>query len=315
MALENKNSVSIVISAYNEEGNINQLYTELTKVMKEVKIDYYEILFINDGSSDNTFKTCKELMEKDKNVKIFDFERNFGHEIAMTAGLDNAKYEAVIFMDCDMQHPPYLLKEMIEQWQNGFDVVLTKIKTNYQKSFTRNIVVKTYYYILNLLSDVKIPHSTPDFRLIGKRYVDILKTMDEQERMFRGMLNWLGAKNAKIIEFNAPKRFSGKTHYNFSSSLKLAINSIIQFSIKPLRLAMYLGILSAFFAILLSIYVLFEYFTAAKVVNGYTSIVMLILLFSSVQLIILGIFGEYLGRIHLEVKNRPLYFGKKWEQK
>jgi polyisoprenyl-phosphate glycosyltransferase len=310
-----KKSVSIVISAYNEEGNIEKIYEELTKIIKQTSITQYEILFVNDGSSDKTFEICKKLMQQDKSIKIFDFERNFGHEIAMTAGLDNAIYEAVIFMDCDMQHPPYIAKEMIEHWQSGFDVVLTKIKTNKQKSFIRNVVVKFYYYILNLLSDVKIPHSTPDFRLISKRYIDILKTMDEQERMFRGMLNWLGVKNAKIIEFNAPKRFSGATHYNFKSSLKLAINSIIQFSIKPLRFAMYLGICSALIAILLSIYVVFEYFTNAKVVNGYTSIVMLILFFSSVQLIILGIFGEYLGRIHLEVKKRPLYFGQKWEQK
>jgi dolichol-phosphate mannosyltransferase len=174
--------------------------------------------------------------------------------------------------------------------------------------------VNIYYLILNLLSDVKIPRATPDFRLIGRRYIEILKRMDEQERMFRGMLNWLGTKNAKILEFKAPKRFSGESHYNLRASLRLAINSIIQFSIKPLRLATYLGVLFAFFGIIFGFYVLYDYFAYSKPTTGYTTIVLLIILFSSSQLIILGIIGEYIGRIHMETKKRPLYFAKKWQR-
>ncbi len=306
--------ISIVVSAYNEEGNVMELYKELTKVLQQADISLYEILFVNDGSKDKTFEICHSIIMEDERVKIIDFERNFGHEIAMTAGLDNAKGEAVIFMDADLQHPPAIIPDMIKHWKEGFDVVLTRILKNDQKSLFRTFIVNIYYFILNLLSDVKIPRATPDFRLIGRRYIDILKRMDEQERMFRGMLNWLGTKNAKIIEFNAPKRFSGETHYNFRASLKLAINSIIQFSIKPLRLATYLGVLCAVFGFLFGVYVLYEYFAYSKPATGYTTIVLLILLFSSVQLIILGIIGEYIGRIHLETKKRPLYFAKVWQK-
>jgi glycosyltransferase involved in cell wall biosynthesis len=306
-----KGLISVVISAYNEEGNIPKLYEELTKNLEG---ENYELLFVNDGSKDGTFTECEKLLKADERVKIVDFERNFGHEIAMTAGLDYAEGEAVIFMDADLQHPPEILPQMIKHWKEGFDVVLTRILKNEQKSFLRNFLVNIYYFILNLLSDVKIPRSTPDFRLIGRRYVEILKTMNEQERMFRGMLNWLGTKNCKIIEFSAPKRFSGETHYNFKASVKLAINSIIQFSIKPLRLATYLGIFFAMFAVLFGFYVLYEYFALSKPASGYTTIVLLISVFSSVQLIILGIIGEYIGRIHLETKKRPLYFAKKWQR-
>lgn len=308
MEKENKNGlVSVVVSAYNEEGNIEKLYNELKKTLQGIN---HEILFVNDGSRDNTLKLCTKFANEDEKVKVVDFERNFGHEIAMTAGLDYAKGDAVIFMDADMQHPPEILLQMIKAWHEGYDVVLTRILKNEQKSFLRTLIVNIYYFILNALSDVKIPRSTPDFRLIGRRYIEILRRMDEQERMFRGMLNWLGVKNAKIIEFTAPKRFAGKTHYNFKASLKLAINSIVQFSIKPLRIATYLGAISAFFAVFFGIYVFYEYFAYSKAATGYTTTVLLILFFSSVQLIILGIVGEYIGRIHLEVKKRPLYFAK-----
>jgi glycosyltransferase involved in cell wall biosynthesis len=315
MEIENKNTLSIVVSAYNEEGNIIKLYEELTNVLSTLNLQDYEILFVNDGSKDKTFELCNNLMEGDARVKIIDFERNFGHEIAMTAGLDNAVMEGVLFMDADLQHPPQVIPEMVKNWQDGYDVVLTRILSNKQKSWLRSLIVRFYYFILNFLSDVKIPPATPDFRLIGRRYVDILKRMEEQERMFRGMLNWLGFKNAKIIEFNAPNRFAGKTHYNFSASLKLAINSIIQFSIKPLRLATYFGILCAITALIFGLHTIYEYFAFQKPASGYTTIVFLISFFASVQLIILGIIGEYIGRIHLETKKRPLYFAKKWERK
>lgn len=297
--------ISIVVSAYNEEGNITKLHEELIKNLHGLN---YEILFVNDGSKDGTLAICSELTTKDERVKVVSFERNFGHEIAMTAGLDYACGEAIIFMDADLQHPPSLLPQMIKEWQNGNDIVLTRILKNDQKSLFRKVIVSAYYFILNLLSDIEIPKATPDFRLIDKKFADILRRMNEQERMFRGMLNWIGTKNAKIIEFEAPKRFAGKTHYNLFASLKLAINSIVQFSIKPLRIASVLGILLAIFGFLFGMFVMFEYFAFSKPATGYTTIVLLIIIFSSIQLIILGIIGEYIGRIHIESKKRPLYF-------
>jgi dolichol-phosphate mannosyltransferase len=308
---EKKSYISIVVSAFNEEGNILKLYEEIIRNLKiSPQIKEYEIIFVNDGSKDRTLEICTELAKKDKSVKILDFERNFGHEIAMTAGLDYASGDAVIFMDADLQHPPSYIPLMIKEWVNGYDIVLTKILKNDQKTFLRTIVVSAYYRILNFFSDIEIPKATPDFRLIGRRYMEILRNMNEQERMFRGMLYWLGAKNAKILDFEAPKRFSGKTHYNFRASLKLAINGIVQFSIKPLRIATYLGLISATFALLFAGFILFEYFAYKKAASGFTTTVLLISFFSSVQLVILGIIGEYVGRIHLETKKRPLYFSK-----
>jgi dolichol-phosphate mannosyltransferase len=310
-----KRKVSIVISAYNEEGNIEVLYKALKAELLNANLESYEILAVNDGSRDKTLEICTKLSQEDENFKVIDFERNFGHEIAMTAGLDYASGDAVIFMDADMQHPPKLIPEMIKHWQEGYEVVLTRILKNEQKSWARSLIVKIYYLLLNFFSDVKIPPATPDFRLIGKRYIEILRKMDEQERMFRGMLNWLGTKNVKVIEFEAPERFSGTTNYNFRASMKLAVNSIVQFSIKPLRIATYLGILVAIFAFFFASFVLFEYFAYSKPATGYTTIVILISIFSSVQLIILGIIGEYIGRIHIETKRRPLYFAKLIQKK
>ena len=305
-----KRSISIVISAYNEEGNVEILYQNLKQELAKCDLDSYEIIFVNDGSKDGTLEICKNLVNKDETVKIVDFERNFGHEIAMTAGMDYATKEGILFMDADMQHPPSLVPEMIKNWQEGYEVVLTKILKNEQKSLLRSLIVWFYYFVLNVFSDIKIPPSTPDFRLLGKRYVDVLKGMKEQERMFRGMLNWLGAKNVKILEFDAPKRFSGVTHYNFKASMKLAINSIIQFSVKPLRFASYIGLILAFLSFIFAGFTIYEYFAYSKSATGFTTIVVLILLFSSIQLIILGIIGEYVGRIHMETKKRPLYFAK-----
>lgn len=310
LAMEKKESVSIVVSAYNEEENIERLYNELSKIMMACGLAWYEILFVNDGSLDKTFEACFSIALIDENVKVIDLERNFGHEIAMTAGLDYARGEAVIFMDADLQHPPAYIPQMIEAWKNGSETVLMKITDNEQKSAVRKILVSGYYSILNFMSDVTIPKSTPDFRLIGKRYIEALKRMNEQERMFRGMLNWLGTKNTSIIEFKAPNRKFGKTKYNFSVSLKLALNSIIQFSIKPLRLATYIGAFLAISGILFASFTLFKYFVYKIPATGMDAIVMLILFFAAIQFVTLGIIGEYIGRIHLETKRRPLYFAR-----
>lgn len=303
-----KKSVSIVVSAYNEEGNIEPLYKELKKVLASVKLEKTEIIFVDDGSSDKTYAKCKALQKKDAEIKIVHLKRNFGHEIAMTAGMDYATGEAVIFMDADLQHPPFYIKEMIEAWQNGSEIVLTKRVDNADASALYKFCAKTFYWLLNLLSDTKIPEKTPDFRLIDRKYIDFLKNFNEQDRLFRGLLSWIMPNDkVKVIDFVAPERLSGESKYNFSKSMQLALSSIVQFSVKPLRFSIYLGLITAFIAALLGMYVIVEHFVMHRPTPGYATIMTTIVFIGSVQLIVLGIIGEYIGKIHLEVKKRPLY--------
>lgn len=303
-----RNSVSIVVSAYNEEGNVEPLYKELKKVLKEVKLDKAEIIYVDDGSNDKTYDKCKALQKKDKQVKIVHLKRNFGHEIAMTAGMDYASGEAVIFMDSDLQHPPVYIKQMIEEWQNGSDIVLTRRVDNVDTSAFYKFCAKSFYKILNMLSDTKIPEKTPDFRLIDRKYIDFLKGFNEQDRLFRGLLSWIMPNDkVRVIDFVAPERLSGESKYNFGKSLQLALNSIVQFSVKPLRFSIYFGMFTAFIAGLLGLYVIAEHFVMHRPTPGYATIMVTVIFLGAVQLIVLGIIGEYIGKIHMEVKKRPLY--------
>lgn len=309
-----KKLVSIIISAYNEEGNLVELYKQLLDEIKSITNIDFEFIFVNDGSVDDTLLILRALASKDHRVRIVNFSRNFGHEVAMTAGLDYSRGDAVIFMDADLQHPPKLIPQMIEKWLQGHDIVLTKIISIQDKSWLRNIFSLIFYKITNLFSEIKIPPRTPDFRLIGKKYIDALKDMRESSRMFRGMLNWLGLFNYAEISFDAPKRFSGKSNYNLSRSFSLAVDSILQFSIKPLRLSIYLSIACALLSLGFGAWTIYEHFKLHQP-SGYATIICLISGFSSLQFIILGIIGEYIGRIHIESKSRPLYFAELIEHK
>ena len=256
------------------------------------------------------------MVDKDNRVKMVNLKRNFGHEIAMTAGMDYAKGDAVIFMDADLQHPPLYIPEMVKAWQEGYEIVLTKRVDNVATSRFYKFCAKTFYFILNLLSETKIGESMPDFRLIDRKYVDFLKGFNEQDRLFRGLLSWIMPNDkVKIIDFIAPERFSGTTKYNFFKSLKLAIDSITQFSVRPLHLATYFGFLGAACSVLLGLYVIFEHFIEHNPTPGYATIVCVVGFVGAVQLITLGIIGEYIGKIHIEVKKRPLYLADLIEQK
>ncbi|MBR6327625.1 MAG: glycosyltransferase, partial [Alphaproteobacteria bacterium] len=253
--------------------------------------------------------------DKDSNVKMVNLKRNFGHEIAMTAGMDYAKGDAVIFMDADLQHPPLYIPQMVNAWQEGYEIVLTKRIGNVATSKFYKFCAKMFYYVLNMLSETKIGESMPDFRLIDRKYVDFLKNFNEQDRLFRGLLSWIMPNDkVKIIDFVAPERFSGTTKYNFIKSLKLAIDSITQFSVRPLHLATYLGFAGAACSILLGLYVIFEHFIQHNPTPGYATIVSVVGFVGAVQLITLGIIGEYIGKIHIEVKKRPLYLADIIEQ-
>lgn len=315
--------ISIVISAYNEENNVAELYKQLKQNLQNVPAIDFEFIYVDDGSTDKTLAQCKALQSKDERVKIVQLKRNFGHEIAMTAGMDYAQGDAVIFMDADLQHPPVYIPQMIELWQQGKEIVLTKRLDNKDTSQLYKLCAKAFYYILNLLSDTKIMESAPDFRLLDRKYVDFLKGFNEQDRLFRGLLSWvLPQENVAYIDFVAPQRFSGESKYNFAKSLRLAINSILQFSVMPLRIATYLGLITAILAVCLGLYVFVEHFFLHNPTPGYATIMVSVMFLGAVQLICLGIIGEYIGKIHVEVKKRPLYMadyieakGKKRAQK
>jgi dolichol-phosphate mannosyltransferase len=306
-----RDSVSVVISAYNEGESVNELHKELSKVMKALPLKDYELIFVDDGSSDDTYAKCQKLQSKDKHVKIVHLRRNFGHEIAMTAGMDHAKGEAVVFMDADLQHPPFYIKEMVKYWQEGTDIVLTKRVENQATSKFYDFCAAAFYKILNFLSDTKIPAKTPDFRLIDRSYIDFLKKFNEHDRLFRGLLSWaMPNDKVKVIDFVAPDRFAGVSKYNFRKSLALAFNSIVQFSTKPLRMSIYLGLITAFISGILGLYVIVEHFVLKNPTPGYATIMTTVIFLGSIQLIVLGIIGEYIGKIHMEVKGRPLYIAE-----
>ncbi len=307
--------VSLVISAYNEEGSVSKLYQEILSAIKSLPVDF-EFLFVDDGSTDKTRENILKLQKKDKRVKIVQLKRNFGHEIAMTAGMDYAKGDAVIFMDADLQHPPKYIPEMVKLWLSGKEIVLTKRVDNQDTSKFYKFCAKAFYYILNKVSDTKVMESAPDFRLLDRKYVDFLKGFNEQDRLFRGLLSWIMPNdNVAIIDFVSPPRFAGESKYNFFKSSKLAVNSVLQFSVLPLRLATFLGLITAFLAGLLGLYVFVEHFFLNKPTPGYATIMVTVIFLGAVQLICLGILGEYIGKIHMEVKKRPLYMADFVEKK
>jgi polyisoprenyl-phosphate glycosyltransferase len=301
--------ISIVISAYNEEGNVKRLYDEL-KLHLPGKYAY-ELLFVNDGSTDDTLTLLLELMLSDPDIKIVNLGKNFGHEVAMTAGMDYASGDCTIFMDADLQHPPHLIPLMLQKWEEGTDLVLTHRLKNNDMGWFDMILNKLFYRIVNFLSDKSIPPNMPDFRLVDAKYTSVLKSMREHNRLFRGLINWMSIKNHAVIDFEAPCRHAGKSKYNFSKLLALALDSIISFSIRPLRMASYFGILTAVVAVLMGIYFVFDFLTNPDYTfSGYGTTLVMVILMGSVQLFVLGIIGEYIGRIHIEIKKRPLYFAE-----
>jgi len=305
--MDKKKTVSIVISVYNEESNIKELYNEL---LRHIPNGFnYEFLFVNDGSTDNSLPILIELLQTDARVKIVNLGKNFGHEIAMTAGMDHASGDCTIFMDADLQHPPKFIPLMLEKWKNGTDLVLTRRLRNKDQKWIDRFLNSIFYKIMNFLSNNTVPANMPDFRLIDAKYTAILKSMREHNRLFRGLINWMGIRNHEIIEFEAPSRFAGETKYNMGKLVSLAVDSIISFSIRPLRLASYFGILTAFVAILMGLYFVYDFLSNPDYTfSGYGTTLVMVVLMGSVQLFVLGIIGEYVGRIHIESKKRPIYF-------
>lgn len=297
---------SVIVPMYNEEKVIPETYRRLTKVMETLDEDY-EIIFINDGSRDNTKAMLSELCKTDKHIKMIDFARNFGHQIAITAGMDYAAGECMVIIDGDLQDPPELIPDMIKIWRSGFDVVYGKRKSRRGETFFKKFTAKMFYRLLGKLTDVDIPVDTGDFRLIDRRVCEALKQLPERSRYVRGLMSWVGFKQT-AIEFERSERFAGETKYPLKKMLKLAMDGIMSFSYKPLRLASYLGTFLSLISFCYLIFVLLQkLFFPESAQSGWASTIAVSLFFNGIILLMLGIIGEYIGRIYDEAKGRPLY--------
>lgn len=300
-------TISVVVPMYNEEEVIMETYKRLKAVMDETG-EKYELIFVNDGSRDKTRDLAAAICYKDKNVKLIDFARNFGHQVAISAGMDNSSGDAVVVIDADLQDPPEVIPQMIAKWREGFDVVYGKRLKREGDSFFKKFTAKIFYRTLNKLTDTEIPVDTGDFRLIDRKVCDALKNnISEKNRYVRGIISWLGFKSAPV-EFVREKRFAGTTKYPLKKMLKFASDAIMSFSLKPLKLATYLGVgISIASFIYMVVLVILKLCGVLSTVLGWTSIVAISLFFNGLILMILGILGSYIGRIYEEVKGRPLY--------
>ncbi|MBP7983036.1 MAG: glycosyltransferase family 2 protein [Kaistella sp.] len=299
--------ISVVIPAHNEEGNISLIYQRIKEVFSKLENYRFEIIFVNDGSRDNTQKVIEDLAQNHEEVKYIEFSRNFGHQPAVKAGMDCSTGNAMISMDADLQHPPELIPELIKKWEEGFDIVFT-IRT-YPKqisAFKRN-TSKLYYKFLTRISDVNLSEGGgSDFRLMDASVVDVVRNMNEADIFLRGLSNWMGFRRVGI-PFTAGERASGESSYDLKKMMRFAFTGITAFSVKPLYLAAYLGfIFSAIAAVGYGTYVIHS-FIAGTEISGWASLIMTVVFFGGVQLIIMGIMGIYLGKIFKQVKERPNY--------
>ena len=297
---------SVVVPMYNEEAVLAETYRRLTEVME--KSGYgYEIVFVNDGSRDRTGEMLGEICDRDTRVKLLDFSRNFGHQIAITAGMDHSSGRCVVVIDGDLQDPPEIIPVMIEKWKEGFDVVYGKRISRKGESAFKKLTAAMFYRFLRSMTDVNIPVDTGDFRLIDRKVCDALKYVKEKNRYVRGLISWLGFRQT-AVEFEREERFAGETKYPFKKMLKLALDGITTFSYKPLKLASYVGMIISVGSFLYLIYVLAQrLFFPETVQPGWASTLAVSLFFNGITLLMLGIIGEYIGRIYDEAKNRPLY--------
>jgi glycosyltransferase involved in cell wall biosynthesis len=305
--LSEKPEISIVIPAYNEEGNISIIINQLCDVLQNT--NSFEIIFVNDGSADNTLETIKNASKQDSRIHYISFSKNFGHQAALKAGIDYAQGSCVISMDADLQHPPSLIPEMIKHWNDGYDVVYTQRLEDKGHSIFKKLTSKCFYYLLQKMSDVPIEEGTADFRLLDKKVTEIIKQTNDPFLFIRGLVPWMGFRQKKLI-YHPNERHSGTTKYTFNKMAAFAINGITGYSIKPLRFATFLGVLISLFAFVYGIYAIAIFFVSAKVISGWASLLTSVLFIGGIQLIILGIIGEYIGKIYIQLKNRPFYIIK-----
>lgn len=307
-AKNNSPLVSVVIPVFNEAENIPLLLEQLNSVAKALPYKF-EFIFVDDGSNDSTYRIIQSAQKNDVRVKALSFSRNFGHQAALTAGLNFARGAAVITMDGDLQHPPSLIPMLLEEWESGNEIVFTVREETADESFFKKMTSRLFYRIINSFSDTPVQPFAADFRLLDRKVVDSLKTIEERDRFLRGLISWVGFSSAGV-NYKAEARIAGRSKYTPKKMIRLALDGIISFSAAPLHLVTYVGMIVSFLSFLYGAYSLYAYFFTDQTIPGWTSILVAVLFLGGVQLISIGMLGEYLIRVYNESKGRPLYIIK-----
>ncbi len=303
-----KGLLSVVVPAYNEQDALPEFQRRLDEVLNELDLDA-EVVYVNDGSSDATGVLLQAMQQQDGRIAVLSFSRNFGKEIAMSAGLDYARGDAVVIIDADLQDPPELIPELVGHWRQGYDDVYARRISRDGESLVKRWTAHAFYRVIRRLSQIDIPPDTGDYRLLSRRAVEALRQLREQHRFMKGLFNWVGFERKEVL-YRRDKRAAGKTKWNYWRLWNFALEGITAHSTAPLRLASYLGMLVALFAFAYAVYVAYDKLAHGNPVAGYPSLMVALLFLGGVQLITLGIIGEYLGRMFDESKHRPLYVVK-----
>lgn len=300
-----KIDLTILIPVFNEEENLLPLYKRIVAILS-VRKESFEMVFINDGSMDKSLNILKELRERDNRIKIVNLSRNFGHEIATSAGLRYAKGDAVIVMESDLQRPPEFIPDLIAKYGEGYDIVCALRRERRAESLYKNIMSKLFYKVINKIIEIKLPPGSTEFMILNRKAVNAILQFKENVRFFRGMVSWIGFKSA-VIYYEEDQRYGGRSKYNLSKLIRLALDIITGYSIKPLILVTYLGFTVFSVSFLLMIYYLAKTLIYGIFFPGYASLILTILFIGGVQLLSVGIIGQYIGRIYTETQRRPLY--------
>lgn len=298
-------TLSLVLPIYNEEEVIPELHVRLQEFLGKLGVTC-EVVFVNDGSKDRSMELLRQVAKGEPRYKVLSFARNFGHQTAITAGIDYARGAAVVVMDADLQDPPEVVLEMVEKWREGFDVVYGKRRKREGETWFKLFTAKWFYRVFAAMIPIEVPLDTGDFRLMSRRVVIALRALRETHRFVRGMVSWVGFKQTAVL-YDRPGRFAGETKYPLRKMLKFAIDGITSFSVLPLRFATYLGMLISVMSVGVAVWAVVAHFALKATVPGWTASVVLTSLLAAVQLLMIGILGEYIGRIYEQVKGRPLY--------
>lgn len=299
--------ISIVVPLYNEEGNVAVLIQRIESAVKSISSSF-EIILVDDGSRDKTFITCQDLAKNNPQLKIISLSRNFGHQIALTAGIQHAVGGLIVSLDGDLQHPPELIPDLVKKAKEGFDIVNTIRVETKDAGLMKRVSSKGFYKIINRLSDTKIIEGAADFRLMTRKAADSFLLLEERDRFTRGLISWMGFNQA-FVTFQADVRLSGKSKYTIRKMFRFALNGVTSFSSRPLRISFYIGLIISMLGMIYALYALIMYFKG-ETIQGWASLTIVVLLMGGVQLISIGIIGEYLSRVYNEVKRRPLYMIK-----
>jgi len=307
---ETRKLISVIVPAYNEEEVLPEFHARLGDVLASVKMDV-EIIYINDGSNDHTLDILHRLQGTDDRVAIVDLSRNFGKEIALTAGLHQAKGDAVVVIDADLQDPPELIPRLVSEWENGYDVVYAKRARRQGDTFLKKTTAHAFYRVMQKVGDVDLPKDTGDYRLLSRRAVDALNTLGERHRFMKGLFAWIGFRQ-KPLPYERDARYAGETKWNYWRLWNFAIEGFTSFTTAPLKFATYIGFLTALGAFAYGVFTIVRTLLYGNPVPGYPSIIVIVLFLGGIQLMAIGVLGEYIGRIFTETKRRPLYFIKEY---